>query len=123
MPFPCPHCGEDIPDNAASCPYCGSDAETGWLNENEIDYHSLDLPTGYSNSSGDEDSVDTIYGKDSKTPSSKRPAGSATILIAFLIFASLGYNTYGSWVILPSIFLVVGAILFLRYFSKRPPKL
>ncbi len=122
MPFPCPHCGEDIPEEATSCPYCGSDAETGWLNENEIDYHSLDLPTGYSNFSEDEDSVDTIYGKDSKSPSSRRTTGSAIILIAFLIFASLGYNTYGPWVILPSIILVTGAILYLRYLSHRPPK-
>jgi hypothetical protein len=32
---------------AAVCRECGSDAGTGWQSSEEIDYQSLDLPTGY----------------------------------------------------------------------------
>lgn len=28
--FPCPHCGTQVPADAAACPECGSDNETGW---------------------------------------------------------------------------------------------
>jgi hypothetical protein len=28
--FICPHCGADVPFDAAACPECGSDEETGW---------------------------------------------------------------------------------------------
>ena len=46
--FACPHCGADVPIGAKVCKECGSDAETGWHDEEEIQYQSLDLPTGYS---------------------------------------------------------------------------
>ncbi|MEM8875606.1 MAG: zinc-ribbon domain-containing protein [Planctomycetota bacterium] len=40
--FDCPHCGEEVPANAAACPACGSDEQTGW-SEDTI-YDGLDLP-------------------------------------------------------------------------------
>ena len=46
--FDCPHCGEPVRVGARGCRECGSDIETGWQNEEEIDYQSLDLPQGYS---------------------------------------------------------------------------
>lgn len=45
--FACPHCGADVPVGARSCRECGSDAATGWLDEQEIDYQGVDLPDGY----------------------------------------------------------------------------
>ncbi|MCA8978082.1 MAG: hypothetical protein KDC98_25370 [Planctomycetes bacterium] len=46
--FECPHCGADVVLGAKVCRECGSDADTGWLDEEEIGYQSLDLPSGYS---------------------------------------------------------------------------
>jgi hypothetical protein len=45
--FPCPHCGADVPQGRISCRECGSDASTGWQDQEQIDYASLDLPDGY----------------------------------------------------------------------------
>jgi len=50
--FACPHCGADVPLGAKACKECGSDATTGWQDEQEVDYQSVDLPQGYA---GDED--------------------------------------------------------------------
>jgi hypothetical protein len=44
---PCPHCGADVRQGARVCRECGSDAATGWLDEAEIDYQRVDLPSGY----------------------------------------------------------------------------
>jgi hypothetical protein len=33
---------------AAVCRECGSDAGTGWQSSEDVDYQSLDLPTGHS---------------------------------------------------------------------------
>ncbi len=47
----CPHCGATFRAGRAACPECGSDARTGWQDQEEIDYQSLDLdPTGYEGS-------------------------------------------------------------------------
>ncbi len=46
--FECPHCGAEVRVGAAVCRECGSDADTGWQDEEEVAYQSLDLPTGYS---------------------------------------------------------------------------
>ena len=45
--FECPHCGAAVPARAKVCRECGSDAGTGWLDGDEIDYQSLDIPHGY----------------------------------------------------------------------------
>lgn len=45
--FPCPHCGADVRAGAKVCKVCGSDAETGWQDEEEIVYQSLDIPDGW----------------------------------------------------------------------------
>lgn len=45
--FECPHCGADVPIGSAACKECGSDASTGWQSEEEIQYQSLDIPTGW----------------------------------------------------------------------------
>ena len=31
----CPHCGESFKSGRPSCPHCGSDADTGWLPEDD----------------------------------------------------------------------------------------
>jgi len=51
--FACPHCGAAVSARAKVCRECGSDAGTGWLDGDEIDYQSLDIPDGY----GPEDGV------------------------------------------------------------------
>ena len=40
----CPNCGESFPAGRLACPECGSDAETGWKDQEEIDYESVELP-------------------------------------------------------------------------------
>lgn len=119
MSFPCPHCGEELPEAARSCPHCGSDAETGWLDDEEIDYQSLDLPGGHADSG--EDLEDPGHGLDSRGPSSRKTTAAAVLLLAFLLFVSLGFETYGGWIVYPAILLAGLTILFLRVFSNRPP--
>lgn len=45
--FACPNCGADVLVGAKACRECGSDASTGWQDEADIDYASVDLPDGY----------------------------------------------------------------------------
>ena len=40
----CPECGAEFRAGRLACPECGSDAETGWKDEEEIQYQSIDLP-------------------------------------------------------------------------------
>ena len=41
--FPCPVCGEDVPDGALACPHCGACDKTGW-NKEATAHDGLDLP-------------------------------------------------------------------------------
>jgi uncharacterized membrane protein YvbJ len=50
--FECPNCGADVAVGAKACRECGSDATTGWQDQAEVDYQSVDLPTGYSDDAG-----------------------------------------------------------------------
>ena len=43
----CPECGAVFPRGRLACPECGSDAETGWKNEDEIQYQSVEIPDGW----------------------------------------------------------------------------
>lgn len=43
----CPHCGERVPAGRLACPECGSDANTGWQDQEEIDYTSVDIPDAW----------------------------------------------------------------------------
>ncbi|MCR9244168.1 MAG: hypothetical protein NXI31_03995 [bacterium] len=45
--FACPHCGADVLAGSKACKACGSDAETGWQDEAEIEYQSLEIPDGW----------------------------------------------------------------------------
>ena len=45
--FECPNCGADVPVGKKGCRECGSDAATGWMDSEEIDYQSIDIPDGY----------------------------------------------------------------------------
>lgn len=45
--FACPNCGAPVAAGAAACRECGSDANTGWKDDDEVDYASIDLPDGY----------------------------------------------------------------------------
>lgn len=66
----CPECGAEFPAGRLACPECGSDAETGWKDEDEIQYQSIDLPEEEAKGS--------------------RPAGGGRYLILALILAVLG---------------------------------
>jgi uncharacterized Zn finger protein (UPF0148 family) len=63
----CPECGAEFRAGRLACPECGSDTETGWKDEEEIQYQSIDLPE-----EGDQ------------------PASSGRYLILALILAILG---------------------------------
>ncbi len=43
-PVECPECGAQFKAGRLACPECGSDAETGWKDENEIQYQSVEIP-------------------------------------------------------------------------------
>ena len=43
----CPHCGATYRRGRLACPECGSDAETGWQDQEELDYQSVDLPEAW----------------------------------------------------------------------------
>ena len=43
----CPECGARFPHGRLACPECGSDAETGWKDEEEIQYQSIDIPDAW----------------------------------------------------------------------------
>lgn len=45
--FECPNCGAEVATGAKACRECGSDARTGWLDGEELDYQSVDIPTGW----------------------------------------------------------------------------
>ncbi len=40
----CPECGAEFREGRLACPECGSDAETGWKDETEVQYQSVELP-------------------------------------------------------------------------------
>lgn len=40
----CPECGAQFRAGRLACPECGSDAETGWKDEEEVQYQSVELP-------------------------------------------------------------------------------
>jgi len=40
----CPECGAEFRAGRLACPECGSDAETGWKDEEEVQYQSVELP-------------------------------------------------------------------------------
>ena len=45
--FTCPNCGAAVAVGKKACRECGSDANTGWQDQADIDYASVDLPDGY----------------------------------------------------------------------------
>ncbi len=77
--MPCPHCGEYVLTSAEFCPHCGSDRETGWANEEEIAYQSLDLPE-----EPDEDSVEAARRTRDRKRRLKRGAVLALISMSVL---------------------------------------
>jgi len=48
--FECPNCGADVAVGSKACRECGSDANTGWQDPGEIEYASVDIPEGWSES-------------------------------------------------------------------------
>ncbi len=45
--FECPQCGALVRVGRLACPECGSDARTGWQDQDEVDYQSVEVPDGY----------------------------------------------------------------------------
>jgi hypothetical protein len=56
--FACPHCGADVAVGSKACRACGSDADTGWLDDDEVAARGVDLPDGYRGERGDGTLVD-----------------------------------------------------------------
>jgi hypothetical protein len=52
--FECQNCGADVVVGAKACRECGSDASTGWLSSEQVDYAKVDLPDGYREGASDE---------------------------------------------------------------------
>jgi uncharacterized membrane protein YvbJ len=70
--FPCPHCGDDVPEGARACPHCGSDENTGWSPDTM--YDDLDLP-------------DEGYGRPQASPRQRSPRlWQAVALMLLIIF-------------------------------------
>ena len=44
--FECTHCGADVAVGSPVCRECGSDASTGWLSSDDVDYTSVEIPDG-----------------------------------------------------------------------------
>lgn len=42
--FPCPNCGAEVARGRLACPECGSDANTGWKDDEEVEYQAVALP-------------------------------------------------------------------------------
>jgi hypothetical protein len=77
--FECPNCGADVPVGKKGCRECGSDASTGWMDSEEIDYQSVDIPDGY----GPEDEVKQGVGR------TQLVAGLLLLLIAGIVAVAL----------------------------------
>jgi hypothetical protein len=58
--FLCPHCGAQVAVGSTSCRECGSDASTGWQDEEEVDYQSIDLPEGYRDDAGTDERASPV---------------------------------------------------------------
>ena len=43
----CDECGAEFRKGRLACPECGSDAQTGWKDEEEIQYESIEIPDGW----------------------------------------------------------------------------
>jgi hypothetical protein len=109
--FPCPHCGEPLPDGAESCPWCGADDETGW--HPDADALGLDLPEGE-----DEE-------KEENRPPA--PDGPSTAFTWFLIcVGAMGLVAIGGWgslanpaALISLAAVVTGLVLAARAAAKR----
>lgn len=45
-PVDCPHCGATFRAGRPACPECGSDDATGWREQDDLDYLSVEIPDG-----------------------------------------------------------------------------
>ena len=80
--FECPHCGAAVAVGARACRECGSDASTGWQDEQEIDYQSVDIPDGY----GPDDASTRLP---SRTLPRWWPIVAIVVALVFLVWAVL----------------------------------
>ena len=90
----CPHCGALVPSHRICCAGCGSDLETGWMDPEQIDYKSIDLPEDELPSTPDNEPGQAI-------------SQSVVVLLALFIAAPLSFFMFdniaqivGVWVIL-----------------------
>lgn len=112
--FDCPNCGEPVSDNASFCSHCGSDAETGW--KPDVDYYSIEIPDDPALE--DEEFDSALDGPppypDESAIGLRNLLGPGVIVFCFALFVSVGYRRHDLWIILPAIFLMVMALVFLR---------
>ena len=101
--FTCPHCGAQVPADAAACPECGSDNETGWSDDAAYD--------------------DLLLYDDELPTDSPKPARWHTYLIvivaALTLSAYLAYAlTWGIYLI-PLVLAAVGIVIYLTQVLPR----
>ena len=101
--FPCPHCGEPVPEDARSCPHCGSDAETGW--DPDAEYDSIELP--------EEDG-------DAEAPGAERPGISGAFMALLMLVAALAIVVAGGLLgLAASLFTLLGVLVVIAFIAQR----
>ncbi len=83
--FPCPVCGEEVPEGALSCRACGADDETGWKQDPETEAQGLDLPESSLDDEAYEDFVKTEM--DGERPETDGPSGTGLLLVVLGVLA------------------------------------
>jgi hypothetical protein len=83
--FECPHCGADVPVGSKACRECGSDAATGWVDDEDVELHSVDLPQGYSR----DDDHPAGGGTGGYLPEKRSPVLAIVAVVLVLLFVVL----------------------------------
>ena len=97
----CPHCGALVPSHRSCCANCGSDLETGWMDSEQIDYNSLDLP---------EDDLPPRSDNDR----GKAMSRSVAILLALFIAAPLSFYLFDNTLQVLAVWLILGLLMGIR---------
>ena len=86
--FPCPVCGEEVPEGALSCRACGADDETGWKQDAESEAQGLDLPESSIDDEAYDDFVKSELGEE--PVETDGPSGPGLLLVVLGVLAVAG---------------------------------